>query len=213
MSKKCVVCNNISYVRLTKGFVDYWQCSSCGTIFSEALDNSNMVGGGNEVPRNVEQNYLRIKRVGDMVMGVDKSEVRILDFGCGNGMLIKDLTEAGYDVDGYDAYNEKYSTLPVKDKYHVVTCIECIEHTSYPFVEIDVIKRSLITGGCVMIETSFTDIATEENIPLEDFFYIDPKVGHSTIFSHHGLDVLMVMKGFMPVQHFNRHVRLYKKVK
>ena len=62
-----------------------------------------------------------------------------------------------------------------------------------------------------MVETSFVDIAAQEGIELEDFFYIEPSVGHSTIFSHHGLDLLMATKGLPPLQHFNRNVRLFYK--
>ena len=73
--------------------------------------------------------------------------------------------------------------------------------------------RSLIYGGIVMVETSFIDVANEENIPLEDFFYIAPQAGHSTIFSHHGLDLLFTLKGFAPIQHWNRHVRGFVKIR
>lgn len=212
MIKSCVICNNECILRLTKESIDYYQCSSCKTLFTEPLENSNMVGGGNEVQRNQEQNHIRIDRINEMIKGMKKENVDILDFGCGHGMLIEDIKKAGYpNVDGYDAYSEQYSRLPEKNKYHIITAIEVIEHTSYPFYELDVIFRSLRSRGVVMFETSFVDVAVEDNIELEDFFYIDPKVGHSTIFSHHGLDVLMCLKGFTPMQHWNRHCRLYKR--
>jgi SAM-dependent methyltransferase len=212
-NKKCPVCTNAAYPRLKKGIVDYWQCTNCEMVFSDELPNEGMVGGGNEVPRNVEQNHLRISRIDEMVLGMKKEEVNILDFGCGTGYLIDDLKKAGYvNTDGYDAYNEKFSRLPEKDKYHIITCVECIEHTSANYLEIDVMYRSLKKGGCVYFETSFTNIAEQENIPLDEFFYIEPSVGHSSIFSHHSLDLLMALKGFRPLQHFNRHVRLYMKI-
>ena len=211
--KDCPICSNVSYLRLKKDIVDYYQCTNCLTLFSEALDNSDMVGGGNEIPRNVEQNHLRIGRIDELVYSLPKHEVNILDFGCGTGMLIEDLKKHGYvNVDGYDAYNTGFSKLPERDKYHVISAIEVIEHTSAPYVEIDVMYRSLRKGGVVMLETSFVDIAKEEGIALEDFFYIEPKVGHSTIFSNHGLDLLFVSKGFKVVQHFNRNVKLYQKI-
>lgn len=210
--KICPACNNHAHFRLDRSGVHYFQCTSCRTLFSEPLDNSNMVGGGNEVARNVEQNHLRIERIKNAVMGIKKEDVRILDFGCGHFMLGNDLLKEGYHCDGYDAFNEEYSKLPEKNKYHVVTAIEVIEHTSYPFVELDVIHRSLVNGGLIMLETSFIEIAQMDGIELDDFFYIDPSVGHSTIFSHHGLDVLMCLKGFAPTSHWNRHVRAYKKV-
>lgn len=199
------------HLRLRKGSTDYFQCTSCQSLLSGPLDNEGMVGGGNEIQRNTEQNHLRIERIDKAFAGMNKSRVSILDFGAGHGLLVKDLNAAGYNCDGYDAYNEEFSKLPEKGKYNIVTCIECLEHTSAPFIEIDVMWRSLVAGGLLMIESSFVNIAWEENIELEDFFYINPSVGHSSILSHHGLDVLMCKKGFIPISHWNRHVRAFLK--
>lgn len=212
MDKNCPICSNAAPLRLKKENTDYYQCWSCRTLFSDPLENSNMVGGEHEEGRNSQQNHLRISRIDEIIKGANKKDIHILDFGCGHGMLISYLRENGYpNVTGYDCYSEEYNKLPEKNKYHIITAIEVIEHTSHPYVEIDVMYRSLLPGGVVMFETSFVDIAIQEGIELNDFFYIAPANGHSTIFSHHGLDLLMCLKGFLPRQHFNRHVRLYQK--
>lgn len=212
MQRPCIICDNQSFPKFVKLGVQYWLCDNCETLFSGELDNSNKVGGEYEVERNEQQNHLRIARIDEMIYGSNKEDVHILDFGCGNGMLIEDLKKAGYvHVDGYDAYNPKYDTPPQREKYHIVTMIECIEHLSEPFSEIDVICRALKSGGCAMIESSFTDVAKQDNIPLEEFFYVAPQSGHSTIFSHHGIDVIFSMKGFRPRQHFDRNVRFFQK--
>lgn len=209
--KTCPICSNQALPRLAKGNTQYHQCTNCHTLFCDPLDNDNMIGGEHEVGRNVEQNHLRIARIDEMIKGSKKDNIHILDFGCGHGMLIGDLANEGYVVSGYDAYSDVYNNLPEKNNYHIITAIEVIEHTSSPYAEVDVMFRSLIPGGVVMFETSFIDIAEQEGIELEDFFYIAPQNGHSTIFSHHGLDLLMCLKGFIPRQHFNRHVRVYQK--
>lgn len=206
----CPICNNESGPLIKKGAVQYLQCSNCRTVFSGPVDNDNMVGGEYEFERNTKENHLRVARIGEMLKG-DKESIKILDFGCGNGLLINDILEKGYQCDGYDAYSEKYMRLPPKNTYHLCVMVELIEHTSKPFRELDVVHRSLVDGGLVMIETGFVDVAKEEGIPIEEYFYIAPQSGHSTIFSHHGLDVLMALKGFKPLRHFNRHVRQYQK--
>lgn len=208
--QKCPVCNNISTIRLTKGFVKYFQCHSCETLFCGDLPNDNMVGGGCEEERNVQQNGERIERL-DQLLGGKRKGLNVLDFGCGSGMLVDDLNKAGYAATGFDVYNPLFSKLPPKNFFHACTMIEVVEHLSTPYIELELICRSLLPGGILMVETSFTDVAKEENIPLEDFFYIAPEAGHSTIFSHHGLDVLMCLKGFKPYEHFNRHSRIYLK--
>ncbi len=209
----CIICNNDSEFLVTKGKTDYHQCNNCKTVFCPPLDNDNLVGGEFEQERNEKENVLRLSRINEITGGANKDNINILDFGCGHGLLIDYLKENGYkNTDGYDAYYEPYSNLPQKNKYHIITMVECIEHTSSPFVELKAINRFLVDGGVVMIETSFTDVAQQENIPVKDFFYLNPKAGHSTLFSHHGLDLLMAFNGFSPMSHINRHVRLYKKI-
>lgn len=208
--KICPICNNHAHWRLNKLGTDYHQCTNCRTLFSAPLDNSGMVGGGSEIERNTLQNAERINRL-KVIFGGHTDGVNVLDFGAGTGYLVDDLNAAGHNAIGYDAYNPKFKILPEKDKFHACTMIECAEHLSHPFIEFDCIYRSLLKGGVLMIETSFIEIADQEGLELEDFFYINPAAGHSTIYSWHGLDLLLSIKGFTPLQHINRHVRLYIK--
>lgn len=207
----CPICNNEANKFFYKGNTEYAQCSSCKTVWCGCLDQENKIGGKFEIERNANENHLRISRINEMWAGGKKEECNILDFGCGNFYLGRDLIKEGYNVDGYDAYNEKYSRLPERNKYDIVVMVECIEHLCYNYVELDVIHRSLKPNGAVMIETNFTDVAKEDGIEIEDFFYVTAADGHSTIFSHHGLDLLMSFKGFCPTQHWNRNVRCYIK--
>ncbi len=210
----CPICGNLAGFFFKKSNTLYAQCSSCRTVFCDPLDQDNKVGGKFEIERNYKENYLRVARIEEMYRGKPKEDLMILDWGCGNGYLIEDLKKAGFpNVDGFDLYNPPFSKLPESNKYHIITCIECIEHTSPNYLEIDVMRRSLLDGGCVMIETSFVDVAEQEGLPIEDFFYCAPDDGHSTIFSHHGLDLLFALKGFQPRQHFDRHVRIFQKVR
>jgi len=207
------MCFNDANYRLTKLSTIYWQCEWCKHLFSDHIDQDNKVGGEYYQERNKQENHIRIERIGKMMAGMDKKDYHILDFGAGFGALMKDFRAAGYNCDAYDAFNEEFSRLPERNKYHAVTMVETIEHLSGNFIELDVINRSMVIGGGIMIETSFVDIAKEDGVPLEDWFYIAPQNGHSSIFSHWSLDLLMVYKGFAPKKHFNRNVRNYVKIK
>jgi SAM-dependent methyltransferase len=182
-----------------KNGTEYFQDDN-GIIFCDPLNQDNMIGGGCEVVRNEMQNHLRIDRVNRL-----KDNANVLDFGCGNGMLLKDLKDAGIKCTGYDKFNPKFKKLPKKETFDIVIMVEVIEHLNEPFAELDLIYKSLVKGGKVMIETSFSDWLT-----LEDT-YIEPSVGHSTIFSHIGLTELMASKGFSEGGHFDRNVRIYTK--
>lgn len=208
MEKLCPVCKHIAPYRLSKKSVEYYQCTSCKTLFCDALDNSNMVGGEWEEGRNLKHKTERIERI-ITLMGIYGS---VLDFGCGHAMMVHDCREAGIACDGYDKYNPKYNFLK-DEKYNLASMIEVIEHLSYPFDELNVIFDKLADNGIVYVETSFVDVAEEENISLEDFFYIAPENGHCTIFSHKGLDLLMQSKGFISKKHINRNVRIFQKKK
>jgi cyclopropane fatty-acyl-phospholipid synthase-like methyltransferase len=182
-----------------KNGTEYFQDDN-GIIFCDPLNQDQMVGGGCEQVRNEMQNYLRLDRVFRL-----KDNANVLDFGCGNGLLIRDMKAVGIKCTGYDKFNPKFKKLPKKETFDIVIMVEVIEHLNEPFKELDMIYQSLVKGGVVMIETSFSDWLT-----LEDS-YIEPTIGHSTIFSHRGLTELMASKGFTEGGHFDRNVRIYKK--
>jgi SAM-dependent methyltransferase len=182
-----------------KNGTEYFQDDN-GIIFCDPLNQDQMVGGGCEQVRNEMQNHLRLDRVFRL-----KDNANVLDFGCGNGLLIRDMKAVGIKCTGYDKFNPKFKKLPKKETFDIVIMVEVIEHLNEPFKELDMIYQSLVKGGIVMIETSFSDWLT-----LEDS-YIEPSVGHSTIFSHRGLTELMSSKGFTEGGHFDRNVRIYKK--
>lgn len=213
MDRTCVVCNNLAPFRLRKGTTDYFMCESCGHLFSDYIQQDGMVGGEYYQERNHNENHIRIGRIAKMMDGLDKKDYYILDFGAGFGALMQAFRAEGYNCDAYDAFNEEFSRLPTKNKYHAVTMIETLEHTCSPYLELDVINRSMVLGGGVMIETSFVDVAALDSVPIEDFFYIAPQNGHSSIFSWHSLDILMINKGFQPRRHWNRNVRNFVKVR
>lgn len=207
MNITCFCCNSEATVRLSKKGYDYYECGNCKTLFvPDGINQADMVGGGYEVERNVQQNQERINRFVHLTGIYGK----ILDFGCGHGMLVKACQSVGIKCDGYDKFNPEFESFKT-DKYNLVSMIEVIEHLYKPFNELDVIREKLTDNGVVYIETSFVDVAEEEKIPLEDFFYISTEVGHCTIFSHYGLDLLMTAKGFIPLKHINRNARIYQK--
>lgn len=182
----------------SKSNMTYWQDNN-GIIFCDEIDQSNMVGGGNEEPRNLLENPVRLERFKSLM----PSDGMVLDYGCGNGMLVNYLNENGVEAQGYDKFNPYFQKLLVG--FDLVSMIEVIEHLYTPFTELDEIYKVLNPGGQVYIETSFSDWLT-----LEDS-YIEPLVGHHVIFSHIGLTELMLSKGFKEGNHINGNARIYIK--
>ena len=202
MSKtKSPITGKVAKKAFVKGGVQYYT-DELNNIFCNKLDQSGMVGGGNEDTRNTdEMNLVRMYRIQKLS---GKQQPTILDYGCGSGLMVTYMQDAGIDCDGYDPYNGYYAdVLSLKKEYDVIVLTEVIEHLTAPFAELQEIKYLCHPGSKVMIETSFTEWITQDDI------YINPEVGHCTIFSHAGLDNLMEQFGFVPDNHINQNVRIY----
>jgi SAM-dependent methyltransferase len=202
-------------IKIERKGVTYLQLPN-GTLTCGPLDQSGMLGGTGEADRNEEHNPERLARIKQF-----HSDPKVLDFGCGNGLFVEFLRDNGIDASGYDKYrkdprpgvhklNEYISGDPEwslwEETYDIVTMVEVIEHTAAPYKELNQIFECLKPGGILMIETSFTNWMNLETDP-----YINPRIGHSTIFSHAGLDEVMLEKGFEVYGHINRNVRVYQK--
>ena len=202
MSKtKSPITGKVAKKAFVKGGVQYYT-DELNNIFCKKLDQSGMVGGGKEDERNADElNLVRMYRI-QKISG--KQQPTILDYGCGTGLMVTFMQDADIDCDGYDPYNGYYAdVLSLKKDYDVIVLTEVIEHLTAPFAELAEIKEMCHPGSKIMIETSFTDWLTEHDE------YIEPKVGHCTIFSHAGLDHLMAQFGFTPGNHINQNVRIY----
>ena len=98
---------------------------------------------------------------------------RVLDVGCGGGILSESMAEKGAIVTGIDAENEAINTAtthakqsklsinyictPIEDfdepQFDVVTCMELLEHVTTPEVVISHCARLLKPGGYLLIST------------------------------------------------------------
>ena len=202
MSKtKSPITGKVAKKAFVKGGVQYYT-DDLGNIFCNKLDQSNMVGGGNEDTRNTdEMNRTRLERI-RQISGKDNPT--ILDYGCGTGLMVTFMQATGIDCDGYDPYNKYYNDfMYLKKDYDVIVLTEVIEHLTAPFAELEEINALTHKGSKVMIESSFTEWITKDDV------YVNPQIGHCTIFSHAGLDHLMAQFGFTPDNHINRNVRIY----
>lgn len=189
---------NKSRVAGIKKGIEYFY-DDYGTCFCDPIDQSGMVGGVHEEGRNELENPQRIERIRSL-----SAAPMVLDYGCGHGLFVDYLMANGINAIGYDKFTNR-NTLPQGFKFDIVVLTEVIEHLQEPFTELDHIFQLLLPTGKVMIETSFTDWLQFEAE------YINPDAGHNTVWSHSGLTAMMISKGFIEGEHFNRNVRIYTK--
>jgi SAM-dependent methyltransferase len=203
----CVACKAISRYAFTKGGVDYFECLACGSVFvPNGLSQASMVGGEAEVERNTESNRLRIARVREL----KGDGCSILDFGCGNGLLVKDLQALGFHAFGYDKFNADYDKLP-QEIVDIVTMIEVIEHLTFPFEEIGMMASKLRKGGFLMVESSFRWDHLSLN-DVEKGSYCNPSIGHCSILSPKGLVIICRRYGLQLFRTINPNVWVFQKV-
>lgn len=174
----------------------YYRNESGSILTDSPLPQDNMIGGTGEDHRNDEHNPTRLDRL--------RGFNTILDYGCGNGHLVKFLKNNGKRAMGYDKFNPKYPMKKWKP-FDAIVMVEVIEHFYPPFDEFDTAYKLLKKVGMLYIESSFTDILNH-NHP-----YYNPEIGHSHIFSHKHLDEVLIARGFERLTPINGNVRLYTK--
>lgn len=200
-NKKSPITREPGQKHFVKDDVQYYK-DDLNNWFCAYIKQDNLVGGEKEPERNLNEiNETRLKRVREIT---GKQNPSVLDYGCGNGLLVRYFQSQGIMCNGFDKFNPKFNRLQLGTNYDCVTLIEVIEHLTEPWNEVKQIKECLAPNGKVMIETSFTDWLKPDDA------YVNPSAGHCTIFSHIGLDHLMARFGFQPGVHINRNVRIYE---
>jgi hypothetical protein len=88
--------------------------------------------------------------------------------------------------------------------------IEVIEHLTAPFEEIGVIASKLKMGGFLLVESSFR----WENLSAADVekgTYSEPSIGHSSILSPKGLEIICGRYGLRLFRSINQNVWVFAK--
>jgi SAM-dependent methyltransferase len=101
-----------------------------------------------------------------LLQSTGKSPLRVLDFGCGNGVLVKFLRERGIETLGVDPVSaecdvKRYiyralSDLP-EQKFDAIAAIEVFEHLKRPVDTLSELMPFLDEGGFIFITTALTN--------------------------------------------------------
>ncbi len=139
-----------------------WRCPSCKTIHSkDGVDLSyyykhypiHNIKLDPLVKMALSKRLKRLKRTGF------NTKHRLLDFGCGSGIMISFLKNLGYNnVKGYDEFNADFSDKStLNEQYDYIACQDVIEHAPDPRDLLSQVVNLLKTGGILSIGTPNAD--------------------------------------------------------
>jgi SAM-dependent methyltransferase len=216
------------YGRFSRHNYRLGRCPACGYVFvadpwldmSEVYDERYYAGDGADP--SVDYQY-ELSNPGSTVRRYEwegiaavvaslvdqfRSPVRWLDYGCGNGGLVRFLQERGLaDALGFEegsiAAQAKSMGIPLLNRseldvreqsFDVVTAIEVLEHTSDPMAELCRMRRLLRPGGLLFLTTGNARPYINR---ISGWSYVVPEV-HISFFEPRTLEIAMTRAGFHP---------------
>lgn len=194
--------------------VYYRRCPACGFLFSDSFDDwtnaefRQFIYNEGYAEIDPEWNKIRPLRNAKMILnlfGKDRTRLSILDYGGGNGELVRSLRENGFfTAEAYDPFDPRYSTLP-DGTFNIISCFETFEHLPDPIAAVEIIVNRLDEAGLVL----FSTLAQPPNFAEKGmhWWYITPRNGHISLFSRKALAVMWQRYGFT-VGSFNDDMHL-----
>jgi SAM-dependent methyltransferase len=186
--------------------VYYRRCAGCGFLFTDAFDDWTIAEFQAHIYNDgylaVDPDYKtsRPSANADMVLnywGELKSQLRVLDFGGGNGTLCAALRARGFATAvTYDPMVPDHAGPP-EGKFDLVTCFETLEHLPDPLAGIASILEFAADPGLIVYST-VTVPQDIDNCGV-GWWYVGPRNGHVSIFSKEALATAWGRYGYKTV--------------
>jgi SAM-dependent methyltransferase len=145
-------------------------------------------------------------------LGADAAGLQALDFGCGNGELVRRLSALGIHARGTDFDSKALATcraagldvMPIEEcnqlpsgSVDLATCMNVIEHVPHPEGVLRLLRRLLRPRGRLLLETP--NATSWMALAMGDRWRGLEVPRHLNIFSPAGLSSLLVRSGFSVV--------------
>ena len=142
---------------------------------------------------------------------------KVLDVGCGNGFLCRQLVDQGYEVSGVDGGQRaidvarqkvpearldvvRFADDPPATGFDAVTSIEVIEHLYDPAEMLEYCRKALKPGGTLILSTPYHGYWKNLAMALAGMWdkhhRVDFVCGHIKFFSRWTLQEMLVATGF-----------------
>jgi len=193
--------------------VAYRRCDACGLVYTEAFDDwpaadfeAHIYNAGYG---EVDPDYDAARpdnnaRMIASAFGGHLRQLRVLDYGGGNGRFAATLAASGFAATTYDPFHPDHSSRPA-GRFDLVTCFETLEHMPDPQRGAVDIASFLEPGGMLIFST-LVQPANFEALGLR-WWYIGPRNGHVTLHTRASLAALWRSLGLQGAS-FNDNVHV-----
>ncbi len=234
INKNCPLCGSNQYTIVDRyrdiGSEEYncrmVRCNSCGHYFSEItqdIDLEQMYSQGKYKVVDIRGSMFdKIISIGNKMIIKQLSKFKvskktILDFGCGKGHFIQQLSMRGWEVKGIETARERaefginvygldinthnYQTgLIHGGPFNIITLFHVVEHLSKPKELLrELIENNLTQNGYLVIEVPLFE-SFQSKISGEKWIHLDPPF-HISHFTKITLLKLLDELGLKPVRH------------
>ncbi|BCZ79393.1 hypothetical protein PTKU64_30680 [Paraburkholderia terrae] len=195
------------YLPLSGVPIYYHQCSHCGLVFTAAFDHWSKEDFGryiyNDGYGQVDPEYSdkRPRENADLVSRFcgQRTSLKVLDYGGGNGALARHMNAKGFDAQSWDPMQENaVHHRPVHAQYDVVTAFEVMEHSPTPVETLADGTSFLKEQGVFLFSTWTIDDLPPRS---SNFHYFAPRNGHVTVHTRKSLTILAA-RCRLKVHHF-----------
>jgi 2-polyprenyl-3-methyl-5-hydroxy-6-metoxy-1,4-benzoquinol methylase len=215
MTKKCPVCNGSGEKERQVGKYDLLKCRLCSFVYADATDEQIEQVNFN-FGDSVKCHYREVQSSVDVmwfdristILTQGKKGLKVLDIGCGNGVLLRQFQKRGCICFGSDpspwareyAQQYGYKLLPrieeagiAPNYFDIITTTSTLEHVARPIEHLKHIITAVKEGGLI-----YLTVPNYGSLPIRLRLVkgrlVDPP-GHCNYFTAKTLRNLFVQKG------------------
>lgn len=183
-----------------------WRCTQCRSIHSGVDVDLPHYYAGYPV-FNAELNWMLNVVYGNQLKRLRECGLtdgaRILDYGCGNGVLVRFLQQHSFpETVGYDRFAEQYRDSSVLNaRYDCIVTQDVIEHVDDPHAFLGELRGMLNPGGMISVGTPDAD-ALDLRHP-EDFVHALHQPYHRHILSSKALKEAGERQGWQLIRYYS----------